>query len=110
MFLKHAQLFFGQRGYDPNSRGGRRNFNSKGRGFIPVVCYNDNHNPQKHFLNLIQSLRKMLIRHLVMVYNYFYNLYIKFNKRVNYFTKEQLKIAFLNLKNPPISYLLFSPP
>ena len=49
MFLKHAQVFFGLWGRGPNSLGGRRNFNSKGRGFIPVVCYNDNDNPQKQW-------------------------------------------------------------
>ena len=49
MFLKHAQVFFGLWGRGPNSQGGRRNFNSKGRGFIPVVCYNDNHNTQKQW-------------------------------------------------------------
>ena len=48
ILLKHAQFFFGQQGRDQNGRVGKRNFNSKGRGFTPIKHYNGNHNPQSN--------------------------------------------------------------
>ena len=47
MFLKHAQVFFGQRGLCWNGWRGKGNFNSNGRGFASPRSYNGNHNPQR---------------------------------------------------------------
>ncbi|TXG48399.1 hypothetical protein EZV62_027693 [Acer yangbiense] len=39
-YLEHAQAYFGQRGCGRNGRGGRGNFNSRGRGFTSAGRHN----------------------------------------------------------------------